>query len=74
MERLFNSEILIFSTGKQCFTVPKIKNGFVVDSEREYFFDDEARVSYLKMKMKSFLVITKCEIYIFNVGAMPSWI
>jgi hypothetical protein len=35
---------MYYFIGKQCFTVPKVKNGFVVDSDREYFFDDEARV------------------------------
>ena len=30
--------------GKQCHTVPNIKNGFIVDASREFFFDDEARV------------------------------
>lgn len=29
---------------KQCHSLPKIKNGFLVDEEFEYFFDDEARV------------------------------
>ncbi|ODN06404.1 Fibropellin-1 [Orchesella cincta] len=33
---------------KQCHQVPKIKYGFVVEAERDYFFDDEARVQCQK--------------------------
>lgn len=29
---------------KQCHTIPTIKNGFIVDGGRSFFFDDEARV------------------------------
>jgi len=29
---------------KQCHTLPTVKNGFIVDTERDYFYDDEARV------------------------------
>ncbi|CAG7724478.1 unnamed protein product [Allacma fusca] len=29
---------------KQCYVIPTIKNGFIVDSTREFYYDDEARV------------------------------
>lgn len=31
-------------TGAKCPVLPTIKNGFVVDVTREYYFGDEARV------------------------------
>lgn len=37
---LYNS----FSTGAKCPVFPEIKNGYFVDSTREYFFNDEVRV------------------------------
>lgn len=45
---MYVTTICLCSLGKQCHQVPKVKNGFVTETDREYFFDDEARVQCQK--------------------------
>lgn len=42
------SDVVPTCSRKQCYRLPEVKNGFIVDSERKYFYGDEARVQCYK--------------------------
>lgn len=42
------SDVVPTCTRKHCHRIPEVKNGFIVDKERKYFFGDEARVQCYK--------------------------
>lgn len=45
---------------KRCYEFPEVKNGFIVDSTRQYFFGDEARVQCYKGYKLNGTNIIKC--------------
>ena len=48
-------------TRKRCYKFPEIKNGFIVDQSRQYFYGDEARVQCFKGYKLSGSNIIKCD-------------
>ncbi|KAL7042588.1 hypothetical protein ACKWTF_001212 [Chironomus riparius] len=48
-------------TRKRCYTFPEVKNGFVVDTAREYFYGDELRVQCYKGFKLNGTNIIKCD-------------
>lgn len=42
------SDVVPTCTRKHCYKLPEVKNGFIVDPTRKYFFGDEARVQCYK--------------------------
>lgn len=48
-------------TRKRCFTFPQVKNGFIVDTTRQYYFGDEARVQCYKGFKLNGTNIIKCD-------------
>lgn len=48
-------------TRKRCYTFPTVKNGFIVDPTRQYFFGDEARVQCYKGFKLNGTNIIKCD-------------
>lgn len=56
---------------KRCYKFPEIKNGFIVDPGRQYFFGDEARVQCYKGYKLSGPNIIKCDAD-QNFDSMPT--
>lgn len=48
-------------TRKRCYEFPSVKNGFIVDTTRQYFFGDEARVQCYKGFKLNGTNIIKCD-------------
>lgn len=48
-------------TRKRCYEFPEVKNGFVVDTTRQYYYSDEARVQCYKGFKLNGTAIIKCD-------------
>lgn len=55
------SDVVPTCTRKQCHKFPDVKNGFIVDTTRQYFYGDEARVQCYKGYKLNGTNIIRCD-------------